>query len=152
MRHMLMLLPIAALATPAAAQVPATPPATDPVGEIRIPPELTDPATMARVGDMVGALSKALLNLPIGEVEAAAEGRPVAPADRNRTVRDVAGGGDPNFEANLQRKIAASQVTMQAGMRAMAAAMPAISRAMTEAAREIERAAANLPSPTYPKR
>jgi Xaa-Pro aminopeptidase len=152
MRHMLMLLPIAALATPAAAQIPATPPATQPVDEFRIPPELTDPAMVARLGDMMGALSKALLNLPIGEVEAAAEGRPVTPADRNRTVRDVAGRGDPNFEANFQREIAASKVTMQASVKALASAMPAISRAMSEAAREIERAAANLPSPTYPRR
>jgi len=146
MRLQLTLLPIALMASPVAAQAPA------PVDPIQIPPELTDPATMARVGDMVGALSKAFLNLPVGEVEAAAQGRPVTSADRDRTLRDVAGGGDPNFEANLQRQIAASQVTMQASMRAMAAAMPAISRAVNEAAQEIERAAANLPQPGYPRR
>ena len=144
MRIELALVPIALLASPAAAQAPAQP--------IQIPPELTDPATMARVGDMVGALSRAMMNMPIGEVEAAVQGRPVTPADRNRTIRDVAGRGDPNFEANLQRDIAASQVTMQAGMKAMAAAMPAISRAMNEVASEIERATANLPSPAYPRR
>ena len=144
MRIKLALVPIALLASPAAAQAPAQP--------IQIPPELTDPATMARVGDMVGALSRAMMNMPIGEVEAAVQGRPVTPADRTRTVRDVAGRGDPNFEAKLQRDIAAGQVTMQAGMKAMAAAMPAISRAMNEVASEIARATANLPSPTYPRR
>ena len=50
---------------------------------------------------MLGALSKAFMNLPVGEIEAAVEGRPVTAADRNRTVRDVAGGGDPNFEREL---------------------------------------------------
>ncbi|HMI40802.1 MAG TPA: hypothetical protein VK485_06190 [Sphingomicrobium sp.] len=144
MRLQLALLPIALLASPAAAQPQPEP--------IQIPPELTDPATMARVGDTVGALSHALMNMPVGEVQAAIEGRPVTPADRHRTVRDVASRGDPNFEANLQRQIAQSQVTMQASMRAMAAAMPAISRAVSQAAEEIERATANLPSPTYPRR
>ena len=144
MRLQLALLPIALLASPAAAQPQPEP--------IQIPPELTDPATMARVGDTVGALSHALMNMPVGEVQAAIEGRPVTPADRHRTVRDVASRGDPNFEQNLQRQIAQSQGTMQASMRAMAAAMPAISRAVSEAAQEIERATANLPSPTYPRR
>jgi hypothetical protein len=148
MRLQLALLPIALLASPVAAQAPAPAPA-DP---IQIPPELTDPATMARVGNMVGALSKAIMNMPVGDIQAAAEGRPATPADHNRTLRDIAGGGDPNFEQNLQRQIAQSQVTMQAGMRAMAAAMPAISRAVSQAAEEIERATANLPSPTHPRR
>jgi hypothetical protein len=148
MRLQLALLPIALLASPVAAQAPA--PA--PTESIQIPPELTDPATMARVGDTVGALSHAIMNMPVGEVQAAIEGRPATPADHNRTLRDVAGNGDPNFEQNLQRQIAQSQVTMQASMKAMVAAMPAISRAVSEAAQEIERAAANIPSPVYPKR
>ena len=32
-------------------------------------------------------MSKAFLNLPVGEVEAAVEGRPVTSADKRRTVR-----------------------------------------------------------------
>jgi hypothetical protein len=148
MRLQLSLLPIVLLASPVAAQAPA--PAPD--KPIQIPPELTDPATMARVGDTVGALSHALMNMPVGEVQAAIEGRPATAADRHRTVRDVASRGDPNFEQNLQRQIAQGQETMQASLRAMAAAMPAISRAVNDAAQEIERATANLPQPGYPKR
>ena len=144
MRIKLALVPVALLASPVAAQAPADP--------IRIPPELTDPATTERVLDMLGPLSRAFLNLPIGEIEAVAEGRSVTPADRTRTVRDVAGGGDPNFEANFEREIAANRATMRAASRAMVAALPAISRALGEAAAEIERATANLPSPTYPRR
>ena len=144
MRLSLALLPLALLAGPVAAQAPADP--------VQIPSELTDPAMMARVGDMVGSLSRAIMNMPIGEVEAAVQGRPATPADRNRTVRDVASRGDPYFEQNLQREIAASQATVHASMRAMAAALPAISRAVSEAAEEIERATANLPSPAYPRR
>jgi hypothetical protein len=148
MRLQLAVMPIALLASPVAAQAHAPAPSE----QIVIPPQITDPATMARVGNMVGALSKAFMNLPVGDVEAAVEGRPATPADHSRTLRDVAGQGDPNFEANLQRQLAQGQVAMQAGMKAMASAMPAINRAVNEAAREIERATANLPSPTYPKR
>ena len=144
MRVMLALVPLAMLASPAAAQAQRDP--------IQIPPELTDPATTERVLDMLGPLSRAFLNLPIGEFEAMAEGRPVTPADRTRTVRDVAGRGDPNFEANLQREIAANRATMRAASRAMVAALPAITRALGEAAEEIERATANLPQPGYPRR
>jgi hypothetical protein len=144
MRITLALAPIALLASPVAAQAPAEP--------IQIPPELTDPATTERVLDMLGPLSKAFMNLPIGEIEAVAAGRPVTPADRTRTIRDVAGAGAPNFEADFQRQIAASRGTMRAASKAMVAALPAISRAMNEVRHEIERATANLPSPVYPQR
>ena len=144
MRIALALVPIALLASPVAAQVRDEP--------IQIPPEMTDPATTERVLDMLGPLSKAFMNLPIGEIEAVAEGRPVTAADRTRTIRDAAGGDDPNFEANFERQIAASRGTMRAATKAMVAALPAISRAMNEVRHEIERATANLPSPVYPKR
>ncbi len=149
MRLMLTLLPLAALADSALA---APSPAPPPVDEIRIPPELTDPAMIERIGGMVGSLSGALLNLPIGEIEAAVEGRPVTPADRHRTIREVATRDDPDFERNLQHDIATGGVAAQAGIKAMANALPAIGRAASEARREIERATANLPSPTYPRR
>ena len=144
MRIKLALIPVALLASPVAAQAPADP--------IRIPPELTDPATTNRVLDMLGPLSRALMNLPIGEIQAVAEGRPATAADRTRTIRDVAGAGDPNFEANFQRQIAASRGTMRAASKAMVAALPALSKAMNEIRREMERATANLPSPAYPQR
>jgi hypothetical protein len=144
MRPFFFALPLMLLATPAAAQAPAEP--------IQIPPELTDPAMTERVLDMLGPLSRAFMNLPIGEIEAAAAGRPVTAADRTRTIRDVAGGGDPNFEANFQRDIAASRATMRVATKAMVSALPALTKAMAEVAREMERATANLPSPVYPKR
>ena len=37
-------------------------------------------------------------------------------------------------------------------MKALSDALPAISKALDEASRAIERAAANMPDPTYPKR
>ena len=148
MRAFQLILPLALMASPALAQTrPAPPPET-----IAVPPELTDPAMADRLGCMMQALSKAFLNLPVGEIEAAAEGRPVTHADRGRTLGELGRRDDPNFERNLDRDIAASRATVQAGMKAFTAALPAVSRSIAEARRAIEEATANLPSPVYPRR
>ena len=133
MRPMLIALPVLLLAAPAAAQ-----PAND------LTRELTDPRTADRLGKMVGALSRALLDLNVGEIEAAVESRPVTDADRRRTVRDMAG-GDRNLDRQIEQQAAS-------GMRAMAAAVPAIINSVDRAAAELDRAVANLPTPGYPRR
>ncbi|HEU5286659.1 MAG TPA: hypothetical protein VFU20_09190, partial [Sphingomicrobium sp.] len=112
---------------------------------------LTDPAMAEKLGRMMEALSKAFLELPVGEIEAAAEGRPATRADRRRTVRELGRKDDPQFERNLERQLADSRVAMQAGMKALAAALPAMIKGQSEASRELEKATANLPSPNYPK-
>jgi hypothetical protein len=128
-------------AAPPAAPAPVAPP---PPPTVQLPPQLTDPATGDRLADAVEALSHALLNLPVGEVQAAVEGRPPTPADRRRTVRQL----DPNFE----RRIAAARPRIQASMRAMATALPEVMQSLHQAREAIERAAANMPDPNYPKR
>ncbi len=148
MRICLLIAPLVLMATPSLAQAPA--PAAPPEA-ITVPPELTDPATAEKLTRMMQAMSKAFLNLPVGELEAAAEGRPATRADRRRTIRDIGRLEDPNFERKFERSLADSRVGIQASMRAFAAALPAMSKAMSEVARELERATANLPSPNYPK-
>jgi hypothetical protein len=149
MRLCLLMVPLALTASPALAQArPA--PATGPEA-ITIPPELTDPAMADKLGRMMQAMSKAFLNLPVGEIEAAAEGRPATRADRRRTVRELGRKDDPNFERNLERDLAMTGPAIQASMKALAAALPAMMKGLSEAGRELEKATANMPSPTYPK-
>ena len=136
MRLLLIALPFAVVAAPAMAQ-PARAP--------ELPRQLTDPAMADRMGKMAGALSRALLDLNVGEIEAAVEGRPVTQADRRRTVRDMAARGDPNIERIIERQAATSGAAIQAGAKAIADALPAIMGA-------IDRATANLPQPGYPRR
>ncbi|MCY7271480.1 MAG: hypothetical protein LH485_05435 [Sphingomonas bacterium] len=143
MRLLLIALPLAVFAAPALAQ---------PARANELPRELTDPAMADKLGKMAGALSRALLDLNVGEVQAAVEGRPVTQADRRRTVRDMAAGGDPAIERNIERQAANSGAAIQAGVRAMAAALPAILQSVDRAAAEIDRATANLPQPGYPRR
>ena len=116
--------------------------------EIRIPPELTDPRTIETLSRMTGTLSKALLDLPIGELEAAAHRRPATSADRSRTVRDAS----RISEREIQQRIAEAGPQVQSAMQAFARALPAMTKALSEAADEIERATANMPQPGYPRR
>lgn len=156
MRIVHLLVPLALVASPAIAQPkPAaapTPAQTTAAETTAVPPELTDPRMAERLGAMMQALSKAFLNLPVGELEAAAEGRPATAADKKRTVREVGRSEDPDFERDLDQTLAASRAGMQASMKALAAALPAMMKGLAEASRELEKATANMPSPNYPKR
>lgn len=150
MRAFQLIVPLALVASPALAQAKPAP-ATAAPETITIPRELTDPAMADRLARMMQAMSKAFLEMPVGEIEAAAEGRPATRADRRRTVRQIGRAEDPNFERDLQRQIANSKPMIEASMKALAAALPAMMKGLSEAGRELEKATANLPSPNYPK-
>ena len=141
MRTAFILLPLLLAATPAVAQ-----PAPQP------PPQLTDPATAQAMTNAMQGVSQALLDMRIGEVKAALEGREATPAERRMTVRDVARRDDPDFDRHLRQKIANVGPTVQRSMNAMNQAMPAIMQSLAQAQQALERAIANLPDPTYPRR
>ena len=129
-------------ATPALAAQPARAPV--------LPPVLTDPAMADQLGRVAGAVTRSLMDLPVGELEAAIEGRPATRADRARTVRDSI--GDRQIEQRIESQAAASGRTIQAASQALASSLPAILQAIDGAAADIERAVGNLPDPTYPRR
>jgi len=144
MRTHLALIPLLALAAPAAAE-PTRPP-------LQVPPQLTDPATAQKLTNVMQSLSNAFLNMRVGGVEAAIEGREAGPREKNLTVREMARRDDPNFDRNLQQHIAQVGPTMQRSMNALNQALPEVMKSLDEARHSIERAAANMPDPTYPKR
>lgn len=123
---------------------PVAPP---PPSAIQIPPETVD-----RLTDSIGALSQALLDMKVGGVEAALEGRKATRAERNLTVRDLGRRKDPNFDRNFQQQIAAAKPRMEQSIRALNQALPEISGDLQRAQTAIERAIANMPDPNYPKR
>ena len=147
MRKTLILLPILLTASPALAQAAPTPPET-----AQIERALNDPAMADRLTNAMQVMSKAFLDLPAGEVQAALEGRRATPAEKRMTVRDMARRDDPNFDRNFQRHIAQSGPMIRQSMRAMSQALPAMMQGLTQAQHALERAAANMPDPTYPKR
>ena len=148
MRILSVLLLSTAIAAPAAAQQ------AGPVGTetAEIERALTDPAVTDTLTKVLPALGDALLKMPVGQIEAAIEGRPATRADRRKTVGDLGKRDDPNFERNLKADLANSGEMMKAGMKGMAAALPAIMNGMKAMADEVEKATSNLPSPTYPRR
>ena len=126
----------------------AAAPKPQPKVEVVVPPGLSDPAMADKLGRMAGALAKAMMDLPVGEIEAAAEGRAATPADKARKVRDVADIDDKR----LAEQAAGSGQAVQAATRALVASLPAILASLQGAGVELEKAVANLPDPTYPKR
>ena len=141
MRKSLIILPFLLTSSPAFAQ--AVP---------QLPPELTDPATAQRLTNSMQALSSALLNMRVGEVAAALEGRPATPEERNLTVGDLARRDDPDFDRHFHDQIASVGPTMQRSIKAMNKALPEISRDLKDVRKSLERAIANMPDPNYPKR
>ena len=141
MRNILFALPLMLVAAPAyAAPAPAP----------QIPPELSDPAMADKLGRVAGVLTKSLMDLPVGEVEAAIEGRPATPADHAKRVRDEV--NDPYLDQRVAAEAAQSGRTMQRATKALVASLPAIMGALGQVQDELERAVANIPDPTYPRR
>ena len=140
MRSNLVLLPLLLCATPALAQAPPPP-------ERQVPRELTDPATVDKLSNAMQGARGSFLNLPVGEIQAAMEGRQATPADQRMTVRSESKVSD----RELRRQIAEAKPMMQQGMRQLTAALPAMMKSMEEMEQAVERAATNLPDPTYPK-
>ena len=153
MRTSLILVPMLLAASPAFGQAAApVPPPPGPSAAQEMQRILNNPAMVDRMTGMMQAMSKAFLNLPVGEIQAAAEGRPPTPAERHMTVRDMARRDDPNFDRNFQQQIAQSGPMVKQGMRALSDALPAMMQGLQQAGKALERAAANMPDPTYPKR
>ena len=139
----LILVPLLLCASPAQAQ-DAPPP--------QLPPELTDPAAFQRLAGQMQALSQALLNVRVGGVEAALEGREASPQERRTTVGDLARRKDPDFDRHLQQRMAVVGPQIQRSVKAINRALPEMMRSVEDARRSLDRAIANMPDPDYPKR
>src|SRR3954469_4253489 len=117
MRTILPALPLLIIAAPVAAQAPA-PAAPPPAQDVQR--VLSDPAMADRLANAMQALSKAFLDLPVGQVQAAVEGRAPTAAERKRTVRDVA----RRDHIDVQKQIADARPMIQQSMKALSEALP----------------------------
>jgi len=117
-----------------------------------LPRALTDPASAQKLANAVQALSNVLLDMKIGEAQAALEGRTASAAERNMTVRDMARRDDPDFDRHFHQKIADVGPALQQSMKALNQALPAMMKGLSDAQKSLDRAIANMPDPNYPKR
>jgi hypothetical protein len=139
MRLPLVIAVLAATATsPALAEAPAP----------QLPPEILDGRMLDQLGNVAGVLTKALLNLPVGEVQAAIENRPVTPKDRQKTVATEMGADARTIDKDVER----GKVAVKQGGQALVRALPVITRELSRVGEQLDRAVANMPSPAYPKR
>jgi hypothetical protein len=144
MRKTLILVPLLLTATPAAAQ--------DMPMSMQLPRELTNPQAAMGLAMKFQAISNALMNVRVGEIGAALEGREATRHERNLTVRDVVHRSDPYFEQHVQQQVATVGPQVVRGMQAVNRALPQVIRDVDQAQRSVERAISNLPDPTYPQR
>jgi hypothetical protein len=147
MRTTFLIVPLMMCSAPVLAQ--AAPTQRDTAEMQRV---LNDPAMADKLAKVMQAMSQAFLDLPAGEVQAAMEGRTATPAEKRLTVRDMARKEDPNFDRDFQQQIAQARPMVEHGMKALSTALPAMTQALQQAGKAIERAAANMPDPTYPRR
>lgn len=144
MRKSLFLLSLLAMGAPAIGQTPAEP--------TRVPPQLTDPATAEKLANAMEALSKAFLDLRVGELQAAVEGRHATQDEKRLRLGDLARRDDPNFERRFQQQMAEARPKIEQSMKAFADALPSMMQGLEQAQKSLERAVANMPQPGYPKR
>ena len=142
MRKILFAIPLLLTAVPASAQS----------APLQIPSQGIDPATVAQLGMAAQAMSDAVLNFHVGTLKAALDGRDPTPAERHMTVRDLARHKDPNFDRDLNRKMAAAGPELERTIANVNRALPAINQALAEAQASLDRVMANVPDPTYPQR
>ena len=112
---------------------------------------LRDPATAERLDRSLEALTDALLDLKVGGVKAALEGRSATAAEQALTLRELerSEGRDPEA---IRRHVREAGPALAKGMNALAEALPAMTRALGDIEKAVERAAANMPDPNYPRR
>src|SRR5437868_2941143 len=128
MRKSLILLPLLIGATPAFAQPYDAQPA----------PPLADPAIADRVADAAQGLTRALLDIRVGELKAAAEGREATPADRRMTIRDLSGRDGHDVDREVQTRIAQARPKIRQGMKALNESLPSVMQSLQQAQKSIE--------------
>ena len=132
----LLILAAAFAAAPALAQ-----PAPD-VNEDEIRDTLPSAAELERMGDMMGRMVGAFMDLPVGDLVAAVDPEHRAIEPGSRTVRDMATRDDPYAEERMRSSI--EVMTGQVGTMAatLATMMPVLTRTMADFERRMEEAMA----------
>ena len=110
------------------------------------------PAAVDRAVSTVDAITDAVLDLRIGKLKAAIDGRPATTAERGMTLRELEARKDPGFERKLHQQIAAARPAFREGIARVNDAVPEVLDDLQRAGEALQRATANLPDPTYPKR
>jgi hypothetical protein len=102
---------------------------------------LPDPRQIEELGDTLGRVAEALMDVPIGPIADAIDpyrrGR-----DRNETLGDVASRGDPYARERIRDQVGAATVGVSAAAEQLAVLTPVLRRSLEDATRRMEDAMA----------
>jgi hypothetical protein len=142
LRKFLITVAVLAIAAPAAAQQ-----AADTAVDEEIVRNLPSQEEFDRMGDAMGRIVGALLNIPVGPiVEAVDPGRRLSRAERERTLGQMATRDDPHFEERMRGSVGAVTSNMSTMVRQLAVATPALRRALEQVQRDVAAATRDIPS------
>jgi hypothetical protein len=120
-----------ALASPSAAQ-----PRPDPRDE-EVVRSLPDPREIEEMGDTLGRVAEAILDIPVGRIADAVDpqrrGR-----HRNETLGDLASRDDPHARERIRSQVGAATVGLGAMVEELAVLAPVMRRTLEDAARRME--------------
>jgi len=105
-----------------------------------------------RIGDVVDATVGAVLQVPVGPIKEAIEGRKLSRREREETLGDVASKDDPYFRERMRDQIAVAGVAMEVLAEQMAVMTPIFRRTLEDVERRVEDAARGLPPRDYDRR
>jgi hypothetical protein len=151
MRAGVILVPLFFWAAPCLSQTLARDAAPAPT-VVNLPAELSDPALAGKLTDSLRSIATTLLDMRVGNLHVAIEGRKPTAGERNMTVRELARRSDPDFDRHLKQHISEARPKIEMGIRAVNDALPEVTADLERAQKAIERALANMPDPNYPKR
>lgn len=148
MRKFLIAAAAFAAAAPALAAQPAPQaapaPAVDPRDE-EIRRNLPNPAEMKQMGEATARMMEAMMDVPIGPLREAAEGRKLSRREREETIGDHARRGDPQFKERMRDQIGLATVAMGALAEQMVVMAPVLRRTLEDVERRMEAAARTVP-------
>jgi len=150
-----------AVTAPAAAQQPlpqprgnaaAQPaPSADPRDE-ELRRNMPSATEMKEMGEVAARAVEAMMDVPIGPLREAVEGRKLSPRERNETIGDHARRDDPHFKERMRDQIGLATVALGALAEQMTVMGPVLRRTLEDVSRRVEDAARAAPQRPYERK
>ncbi|HEY0625445.1 MAG TPA: hypothetical protein VGD10_01800 [Allosphingosinicella sp.] len=163
MRHLILAAAgLAALAAPAAAQqqIPESadanrvPEAVVPANprDQEIARDVPDAREIEQMGEVAARAADAILDVPVGPLREAIEGRKLSRREREETLGDRAAKDDPYIRERMQDQMRTATVALGALTEQMAVMAPVLQRTLEDVERRMEDAVRGVPSRDYDRR
>ncbi len=143
-----------AITAPAAAQQPQPQTRSNEVVQPTAPVDPRDaemlrnmpsPTEMKEMGEIAARGMEAMMDVPIGPLREAVEGRKLSPRERKETLGDHARRDDPNFKERMRDQIGLATVALGALAEQMTVMGPVLRRSLEDVSRRMEDAARAAP-------